>query len=103
MSAKSFNAAFVHASKSTAAAASAQRLMDDFYVNKCKELKKTQKELEESQQSVAAEIKKYHDKKSDWKRLNVNNKHAKMKLTLIRPWHVVVAITRRLTYKALYK
>jgi len=103
MSWKSVNATFVHASKSTNAAASAQRLMDDFYVAKCKELEKTQKELEDSQQCVAAEIKKYRDKKSDWKRLNLNCKHAKMKLTVILHWEVVVAITRSLTYKALYK
>ena len=103
MSSKTFNAAFNHASKSTAAAASAQRLMDDFYVSKCKELKKTQKELEDCQQCVAAEIKKYHDKKADWKKLNVIFKHSKMKLAVIHHWQVVVAMTRTLTYKALYR
>ena len=103
MSWKSFNASFVHASKSTNVAASAQRLMDDFYVDKCKESNKTQKELEDSQPCVAVEIKKYHDKKSEWKRLNLNYKHAKMKLAVIYHWQVVVAITRSLTYKALYR
>ena len=66
-------------------------------------IKKTQKELDDSQPCVAAEIKKYHDKRSDWKRLNANNKHAKIKLVVIHHWQVVVAITQSLTYKVLHR